>query len=397
MTNTTGTGTVETTDTRSVADKPDGGETVDTALDYDKLIEFFGCSKFDDVLLQRLEKVAGKPVHHLFRRAIFHSHRELDAILKLKEDDKPFYLCICHEPSALHLGHLVLFTVTKWLQDVFDVPLIIQLADDAAAAWNQLTIEQATKLARENAKDIIAFGFDVNKTFIFSNLSGGCEAFYRNSIRVQMNILLDDVKKVFPLIDTDNIGKINSAGTQVVPCLSSTFPFLFGDAKVPCLVPCSIDQDPYFRLAGVVADTLGHPKLALLHSTFLPALQGTKIKISASDSNSSVFLTDTQKEIKTKINKHAFSGGQVTLEEHRAKGGNTDIDLSYHLLKFFLANDDELERIRVAYGKGEILSGEIKKLAIETLQPIVAEHQQKRKAVTEAIIDSFLAERSFKL
>lgn len=26
------------------------------------------------------------------------------------------------------------------------------------------------KLARENAKDIIAMGFDVNKTFIFSNL-----------------------------------------------------------------------------------------------------------------------------------------------------------------------------------------------------------------------------------
>lgn len=60
----------------------------------------------------------------------------------------------------------------RWLRDVFNVPLVIQLADDTAAAWNQLTIEQATKLARENAKDIIAFGFDVNKTFIFSNLSG---------------------------------------------------------------------------------------------------------------------------------------------------------------------------------------------------------------------------------
>lgn len=96
------------------------------------------------------------------------------------------------------------------------------------------------------------------------------------------------------------------------------------------------------------------------------------------------------------INKHAFSGGQPTLEEHRAKGGNTDIDISYHLLKFFLTNDEELERIRVAYGKGEILSGEIKKLAIETLQPIIAEHQQKRKTVTEAIVDSYLAERSLK-
>jgi tryptophanyl-tRNA synthetase len=50
-----------------------------------------------------------------------------------------------------------------------------------------------------------------------------------------------------------------------------------------------------------VAPRLNFPKPALLHSTFFPALQGSKSKMSASDPNSSIFLTDSPKDIKTKV------------------------------------------------------------------------------------------------
>ena len=49
------------------------------------------------------------------------------------------------------------------------MPLIIQLTDDEKFLWKDLTLEQAHELAIENAKDIIAIGFDVNKTFIFAD------------------------------------------------------------------------------------------------------------------------------------------------------------------------------------------------------------------------------------
>jgi tryptophanyl-tRNA synthetase len=49
-----------------------------------------------------------------------------------------------------------------------------------------------------------------------------------------------------------------------------------------------------------VAPRLGYLKPALLHSTFFPALQGAMTKMSASDANSSIFLTDTPKEIKVR-------------------------------------------------------------------------------------------------
>ena len=62
------------------------------------------------------------------------------------------------------------FLLLRYLQDVFDVPLVIQLTDDEKFLWKDLGVEEANRLAHENAKDIIACGFDVNKTFIFSDM-----------------------------------------------------------------------------------------------------------------------------------------------------------------------------------------------------------------------------------
>jgi len=50
-----------------------------------------------------------------------------------------------------------------------------------------------------------------------------------------------------------------------------------------------------------VAPKLGHVKPALIHSSFLPSLQGADTKMSASDLNSSIYLKDTPKEIKNKV------------------------------------------------------------------------------------------------
>ena len=64
----------------------------------------------------------------------------------------------------------IFFPTLRWLQDVFDIPLVIQLTDDEKYLWKDLSLEDCHRFAEENAKDIIACGFDVNKTFIFSDL-----------------------------------------------------------------------------------------------------------------------------------------------------------------------------------------------------------------------------------
>lgn len=370
-----------------------------TGVDYDKLIKRFGSSKIDDQLLDRFEKVTGKKVHHLLRRGIFFSHRDMHTILNLYEQGKSFFLYTGRGPSSdsMHLGHLIPFMFTKWLQDVFDVPLVIQLTDDEKTLWKNLKPEDAQKLAYENAKAIIACGFKSDSTFIFSDIDFMNSTFYLNILKIQKHVNGTTVKAIFGLKDCDSIGKFSFPAIQAAPSFSSSFPLIFNkNAKVPCLIPCAIDQDPYFRLTRDVAPKLGFVKPALIHSTFFPALQGANLKMSASDLNSAIFLTDTPKQIKNKVNKHAYSGGQATVEEHREKGGNCDVDIAYQYLTFFLEDDEKLEQIKKDYTSGALLTGELKKFFVDTITPIVQQHQEAMKLVTADVISQFMTPRKLK-
>merc|ERR1712020_580024 len=143
-----------------------------------------------------------------------------------------------------------------------------------------------------------------------------------------------------------------------------------------------------------IAPVLKCKKPALILSKFFPALQGAKSKMSASDANSSIFLTDTGKQIKNKINKYAFSGGGTTVEEHREKGGNCDVDISYQYLTFFLEDDEKLAKIREEYTKGNLLTGNLKKELIDVLTPIVSAHQVQRKTITDQDVLDFMTPRA---
>lgn len=300
-----------------------------------------------------------------------------------------------------HFGHLIPFMMTKHLQDVFGVPLVIQMTDDEKFMWkkNEIpSVHDAYKMTRENARDIIAIGFDPSRTFIFSDLHYVGHmwpnivslARHTSANQVMSFLLLfagrfnlvcpkQQVKAVFGFDDSKNVGQFQFPVVQAAPCFSSSFPHIFGaDSDLLCLIPCAIDQDPYFRLTREVAPKLGLKKPCLLHSKFFPALQGEKVehnvlvyfnfsfligaseKMSASSETSAIFLTDTPQQIRTKITKHAFSGAAESAEEHRRTGANLAVDVSIAYLEFFLESDEELERIKAAYGSGKMLTSEVK-------------------------------------
>lgn len=87
-------------------------------VDYNKLIEKFGSSSLGSDLVERMERITGRRVHPLLRRGIFFSHRDLGKILDMYEAGKKFYLYTGRGPSsdALHLGHLIPFMFTQYLQ-----------------------------------------------------------------------------------------------------------------------------------------------------------------------------------------------------------------------------------------------------------------------------------------
>jgi tryptophanyl-tRNA synthetase len=163
------------------------------------------------------------------------------------------------------------------------------------------------------------------------------------------------------------------------------------------LLQAAIDQDPYFRLTRDSAPKLGYLKPSLIHAKFFPALQGASSKMSSSDANSAIFVTDSPEQIRQKVLEFAFSGGGRTVEEHRTHGGNTEVDVAYQWLSFFEPDDARLAYIKSEYESGRMLSSEIKQLLIATLQPLVAMHQKLRAQVTDDMVRTFMTPRPLTL
>ena len=382
-------------------------------IDYSKLVNDFGSKLIDQDLLDRLERLTvGRGtvprLHRFLRRGTFFSHRDLNKICDCLESGSPFYLYTGRGPSsgAMHLGHLVPFLFTAWLQRAFQCPLVIQMTDDEKFLFKGTFTEEDgdnldhfQMLTIENARDIISCGFIKEKTFLFSDMDY-VGRMYPNIVRIWKAVTANTVNGIFGFDGTSNIGKVAFPAIQAAPSFPSSFPVPLDATRgsnMACLIPCAIDQDPYFRLTRDIAPKLGFKKPGLIESIFFPALQGDSGKMSASDPNSSIFVTDTPKQIKSKVNKYAVSGGGETVEEHRKNGANLAVDVPYRYLQFFLDDDNRLEEIGQEYGAGRMLTGEVKAELIQVLSDLVLRHQAARAAVTDDVVEAFMARRPLQL
>ena len=158
------------------------------------------------------------------------------------------------------------------------------------------------------------------------------------------------------------------------------------------MIPCAIDQDPYFRQCRDNAPRMGYLKPSIIHTVFLPSLRGAESKMSASDPDSTIYLSDTDKQIQKKIGK-AFSGGQDTQELHKQLGGRTAVDVPFQYLSFFLEDDNRLAEIKEAYETGVMQSGEMKMTATKELQAYVKAFRERRQTATPEVRTEFMRPR----
>lgn len=360
---------------------------VEGSVNYERLISEFGLQKIDDKLLKRIEKTVGE-LHPMLRRGIFFAGRDLKWLLDEYDKGNKFFLYTGVGPSGpIHVGHLLVWYFTKWLQDKFDVELYFQFTDDEKFLYKNMSYEEIQKWLHENMLDVIAVGFDPKKThFIIDTKHAG--VMYPEAIKVAKKISFSTIKSSFGFTDTINIGSIFYTAMQAVP---SFLPSVLKKKKIPCLIPHAVDQDPHFRITRDILPKLGYYKPASIQCSFLPPLTGNIGKMSSSDSGKGILTNDSALEIKKKINKYAFSGGQATLEEHKKKGGNPDVDVPFQYLKFLFEEDDEkLKELEENYKSGELLTGEMKKYAIEKISKFLGEHQERRKKAEKKINDFIL-------
>ncbi|MEM4814452.1 MAG: tryptophan--tRNA ligase [Ignisphaera sp.] len=359
-------------------------------VDYDKLIKIFGAKPLTDNEVDMLKSVTND-VHIMIHRRVFYSHRDFDKFLEAYKFGKKCALYTGRGPSGnTHLGHILPWIFTKWLQDRLGLDLFFQMTDDEKF-WHseEKDLEDFNSLAYENILDLAALGLDYRKTHVIID-SEDIRYMYPIAIKVAKKITLSIQKATFGFTDSTNIGMI------FYPTLQMTVAFLpselFGEPVVT-LIPAGIDQDPYWRIARDIATSLGYPKPSQIHSKLLPGL-GIGGKMSSSKPETAIYTTDPPELAYSKVMK-AYTGGQPTAELQRKLGGNPDACPVYKMYEMiFEENDMRLnERYHLCRGGG-LLCGECKAELGDRIARFLKEHQSRRiKAVD--YIEKYLIRTKF--
>lgn len=344
-------------------------------IDYDQLIVRFGTSRIDDAILSKFQKHTGE-LHLMLRRGIFYSHRDMGWIFDKYEKGEPFSLYTGRGPSGhTTLGHIMPWLFTKYLQDKFGAHLYFELTDDEKFFFKEnLTQEEARNFAYENALDLIALGFDPEKTHIFLDTEF-IHTLYPIASKLAKKVTFSTIKAVFGFTNSNNIGSIFYTSLQGASAFVASE---LNGKNIPCLIPCGIDQDPHFRVCRDVAEKIGYLKPAGIYCKMLPSLTGSD-KMSASIPTTSIFTTDSPKDVKKKIG-NAFTGGCVSIEEQKVKGGNPDICSVYQYLYYIFEDDDrKLEERRSQCRAGTLLCGHCKQYLTVKVTSFLEAHQKRRE------------------
>jgi tryptophanyl-tRNA synthetase len=354
--------------------------------DYGRLVEQFGLSLIDQSIIDRFERHRNE-VHYMLSRQIFFAHRDLPWLFDQYEKGNKFYLYTGRGPSGeTHLGHIISWIFTKYLQDKFDAKVYFQLTDDEKFLFKpELSLDDVRNFSYENALDFIALGFDPKKTFLFLNTEYA-KTLYREALKVAKHITFSMAKSSFGFNNETNVGEIFYTSMQAVPAFIESVKQGY---NVPCLIPHGVDQDPHFRLTRDTLPKLGYYKPAQIECNMMPGLlKGGKM--SASEPKSAVYTTDTPEDVRRKI-LGAFTGGRDTAEEQRKYGANPDVcTVCQNFLFLFEQDDDRLKHeIYDPQRTGRELCGENKERLIARVQKFLSEHQKNREKARK-IIDKFI-------
>ncbi len=347
-------------------------------IDYERLREQFGTQSITPELLAKLHHIAGGELPPALARGIYYSHRDLPALLDGYANGKPFFLYSGRGPSGpLHTSHLLQFQLCQWFQKRLGVPMYIQITDDEKF-WSSKTgipREETTRWGYENLADILALGFDPKRTFTFFD-SRSIAAMYPLAVRVARKVNYSTVKAVFGFTPSTNIGLVFYTALQTVPAF---WPSWAEGRAVPCLIPCGIDQDPHFRISRDLAEGMGYPKPALLHSQMVPGLLGDSVMSTTGDrSDNALFLNDGPKVVERKV-RNAFTGGRATVEEQRRLGAVPEVCSIWALWRTqFAETETKFAEVTEGCRSGRLLCGECKSQLLERVHRFYREHEVAR-------------------
>lgn len=339
-----------------------------------KLVEKFGASPLED-----MEEVPGQ---YCFENGLVYSHRGFDEFYeRLLDGEKSAIVSGVNASGTLHMGHKVVFDINKYFQREHGVDVYIPISDDESYVSGKVdSQEEGLENAISLAKEMIGYGFDPEKTFFIIDYK--CPEIYNVAFKLSRFVTMSTIKATYGYEDSDN------PGLHFYPCVQSSHVLLpqLREGTSNVLVPIGPDEDVHLRIARDIAPKVGVEKPKVLHTRFLPGLDGNKMSKSR---NNAIYLRDTGKELKKKVHS-ALSGGGETLEEHREHGGVPEEDMSCIYLKTFFYDDEESAKLYKEYREGTLLTGEVKKALYKELESHNTEFVTSADSVSEEDVRGML-------
>ena len=342
--------------------------------DYMKKVKQFGLERF------HIEDFPNPNL--LMRRGIVFAGRDLKRISKCIKEKKKFYVLTGIMPTAdkLHFGTKSVIDQVVYFQKK-GAETHVLIADLESAATRGISLEQA----RERALKIhipcyIALGLDPKKTkFYFQSENNDVTSL---AFVLSRRATLNEYRAIY---GNPEPSRIMASILQVADILHPQL-----KESMPGIIPVGLDQDPHIRLSRDIASRTKEHKFfppSSINHKFLPALTGN-LKMSKSEGNS-LYLLDTDEEIKKKVAR-ALTGGQKTLAEQKEKGGDPDKDMIFELFRQHLITDDkELQKREKDYRSGKIIDSENKAYATKLLQEYMADFRKKYERAKKQVQGMF--------
>jgi tryptophanyl-tRNA synthetase len=221
---------------------------------------------------------------------------------------------------------------------------------------------------KENALDLMALGFDPEKTEFIVNMRHTSKLF-PIALKIAKKITGSTMRAVFGFNDKSNLGVMFAPSMQAAPC------FLESERRgepVPCLIPAGIDQDPYWRITRDIAGKLGYPKPAQIHGRMLPGLTGDA-KMSSSRPETAIYMTDVPDLVTWKVMSAEIPDDRM----------NCPLFMIHKYL--MMPSDEELEELRFDCIVNCVSCEDCKARTAKKINKFLKTHQRRRMLMSKSV------------
>ena len=336
-------------------------------MEKEKLFKEFGIEALDEEIFP-----TQKRNELLLKRKLLIGCRGKDLLKRIFQDGEKFYALTGIMPSyeKIHLGTILILEAMRFFQDISEINVVL-IADVESFLTRDVTYAKARKYALEqHIPAYLALGLNVDKTVFY----------FQSENRDLIKIASDAAREITLSTFRGVYGDLSAE--RILGSIYQIADILFPQLVKPLsgIIPVGLDQDPHLRLTRDYlrkTKTFNFKEVASVYVDTLPDLMDPNEKMSKSRPNSAIFLLEDEKSIERKI-KRAFSGGGATLEEHRKRGANLEVDVCYKILRV-IDRSKEFEKVVEEYKSGRMLSGEFKEYTLQTLLSFMKDFEEKFK------------------